>query len=189
MGNTYGLDWLPNGRKFLASVDRYLRLYSLDGRAEIGFRSGWSWGHVSVSRDGSLIVAASADDSWNLLTFTPQGIGQTRLFTRVLRTHFNSEPAAEFLGDSRHVVSAGGGSTVILWDTETGEPVWVALLVANGPDIVFSATGEIISGEPEVIEREIVYVVEEPDGRTQLFKPSEFKKLRASLGETARAAE
>jgi len=64
-----------------------------------------------------------------------------------------------------------------MWDTETGQPEWVSLLISDGNSVTFSTTGDILDGAPEVIEREIVYVVEQPDGRTKLYKPSEFQKL------------
>ncbi|HPM80247.1 MAG TPA: hypothetical protein PLF81_06080 [Candidatus Anammoximicrobium sp.] len=40
--------------------------------------------------------------------------------------------------------------------------------------MTFSATGEIVHGHPKVIEEELVYLLEQPDGTSELLKPSEF---------------
>jgi len=44
----------------------------------------------------------------------------------------------------------------------------------DGRSVTFSATGEIVHGHPKVIEEELVYLLEQPDGTSELLKPSEF---------------
>ena len=38
----------------------------------------------------------------------------------------------------------------------------------------FSAAGELLSGDPAVMESELVYAVEKPDRQFELLRPSEF---------------
>jgi hypothetical protein len=51
---------------------------------------------------------------------------------------------------------------VIVWDSENAEAKWVSLLLAGMEPVTFSPAGEILHGDPEVIEKELVYLVETP---------------------------
>ena len=55
------------------------------------------------------------------------------------------------------------------------------MLLDDGNSITFSPAGEILHGDPEVVEKELVYLVETPSGTLELLKPSEFQKRVAAV--------
>ena len=83
--------------------------------------------------------------------------------------------------DERQLASGGFNGIICLSDTVTMQPKWVAVVLKDGKFVTFSAAGEVLYGEPEVVENELVYVVETPSGAMELLKPSEFQK-RVSAG-------
>ncbi|MFV2065419.1 MAG: tetratricopeptide repeat protein [Pirellulales bacterium] len=75
------------------------------------------------------------------------------------------------------LVSGANDNTLRLWDTETGEPIWVALVLPDGKSAAFTSGGELISTEDDEVDAQIVYVVEQPDGEQKLLSPVEFRKM------------
>ena len=64
----------------------------------------------------------------------------------------------------------------MLTDTETGQTLWLAVLLDDENSITFSPAGEILHGDPDVIEKELIYLVETPSGTLELLEPSEFQE-------------
>jgi hypothetical protein len=77
------------------------------------------------------------------------------------------------------LVSGDDGGMVRMWNAETGTAEWTAICLRENRSVTFSPVGEIIYGHPNVIEEELVYMIEKPDGSTELLKPSEFQKRLA----------
>jgi len=54
-------------------------------------------------------------------------------------------------------------------------------MLPDGQSVTFSAAGELLHGEPEVVEEELTYLIEKPSGALDLLKPSEFLKRVAAV--------
>jgi hypothetical protein len=63
-------------------------------------------------------------------------------------------------------------------NVDTGDLVWRVQIFKQGGSVSVDAAGRILQGEPELIERELVYVVETADGRQETLKPSEFETIK-----------
>lgn len=113
------------------------------------------------------------------------GVGRTiRLWTadwkpsHILEGYAGSAQSMNWRPDGKQLTAIVGAchDTIIAWDTETGEAQWSALVFPDGENYVtFSGDGRILHGDPKAIEKELVYIVENPDGTTQMLKPSEFR--------------
>jgi len=76
-----------------------------------------------------------------------------------------------------------GNNTISSWNPDTLEPHWLAVCVTDEASVTFTGAGQIIDGAPEIVERELIYLVETDDGRLEVLKPSEFQKR---IGESIR---
>jgi hypothetical protein len=64
--------------------------------------------------------------------------------------------------------------TLRVWNPDTQQTLWTAVLLTDGRSAVFDTAGNQIDGDPDVIERELVYLVETPTGRLEVLRPSQF---------------
>ena len=67
-------------------------------------------------------------------------------------------------------------STIRLWNTKPTGLQLVIVVLKDGKSVTFSATGELLYGDPAVVEQEIRYLVEKPAGTMEILKLSEFQK-------------
>jgi Tol biopolymer transport system component len=92
--------------------------------------------------------------------------------------------------DGKQIAAVVGAArdTIMMWDIETGEPLSTAFLLPGDENAVtFSPSGQILHGDPEVVEEELVYVVQcTKDGPLEWLTPSEFQK-RAEAAEKVEA--
>jgi hypothetical protein len=65
--------------------------------------------------------------------------------------------------------------TIRYYRADPVEPLWIALNLADDEAITFSPTGEILHGDPAVVEEELVYLVENEQGTLDILKPSQFR--------------
>ena len=137
--------------------------------------AGWGIGlfRLSWSPDGQRLASAAGDGSiwiWN-------SDGTRQL---ALKGHHNGVYHVAWNPRSNQIVSANYcGRTLRSWDADTGEPQWVSVLLRNHRAVTFSADGRLLSGDPETMQREFVYVVQTESGPPELVEPS---KLRERLG-------
>jgi hypothetical protein len=82
--------------------------------------------------------------------------------------------------ESRQVAYGDAFSAVAVVDTKSGQTEWLAVLLDHGQSASLSPAGEILHGDPEVIEKELVYLVETLSGTLELLKPSEFQQRVAA---------
>lgn len=74
------------------------------------------------------------------------------------------------------LIAAGTDSRQLaVWNAETLSPLWSAVLLADGGSVTFSADGQIISATGADVDRDLVCLVESPDGSVTAMKPSEFE--------------
>jgi WD40 repeat protein len=99
---------------------------------------------------------------------------------RVLRAHtggLSSAGACRWAADGRTLFSAcAGDRTIRCWDVPTGEVTWVGLPLSGSQAATIAADGALQTTGPEA-EKQLVYLVEQPDGEQRLYTPAEFRKL------------
>lgn len=83
-------------------------------------------------------------------------------------------------GDGTQIATGTIQGVVLVRDAETGEPQWLALALSEGNSVTFGAAGEVLHGDPTVIERELIYLVETPTGAAEILKPTEFRRRVAA---------
>jgi hypothetical protein len=176
-------NWSPDG-KWLASgscYDEKIRLWRPDGTP----------GPILQAAFGTLAIAWSPDSQWLAAPGKDYGIVLVQpdgKHGRLFAGHYGVPLSIAW--SSRKMLAAGTlGGTVVAWDTETREPLWAAVLVGDGKSVTFSADGKVLHGDPEIIERELVCLIEKPDGSMEILKPSEFQKRVADLSPAQRPAK
>jgi WD40 repeat protein len=169
---TFFLDWSRNGQ-WLASAGEGspIRFWAADGKAwkPVARRYAavflaWSpsGGELAWGVNDSRVMSWKMERGATLLFRAPEKI-------RSLDWHSSGEWLA---------CSYPAGSSV--WNVHRCEWAWHAKIFERGP-VSFDDSGDFIDGDPDVIERQFVYVVETADGRQQTLKPSEFAALRETL--------
>ena len=166
----FSLAWNPSGEYLAAGTSGNVGLWQRDGKpgpklrgaVRAGFATAWS-------PDGSLFASGSDDTTIRLW----QADGTSG---RVLRGHLGTVNAVTWAPDGKRLASGDVGGMIRVWNVETGTVERSAIRLRGGKSVVFSAAGDILYGHPKVIEEELIYLVEPPDGPIELLKPSEFKK-------------
>ena len=83
----------------------------------------------------------------------------------------------------RHqLASCSRDSTVFLWDATTGLAEWSTLILNDDQSITFSPVGQIVHGDRELVDKELVYLVETDEGTIEMLKPSEFEERVKTAG-------
>ncbi len=127
---------------------------------------------VAWRSDGGRLAAAGSDGA--IWIFEPDG-------TRVAALNGHHRPV-NFVnwrpGSSQLISACGTAGMVLSWNGETGEAEWVSMLLPNHRAVTFSAAGELIGGDADVVEQEFVYLVETESGAVQMMTRSEFEARR-----------
>jgi WD40 repeat protein len=85
--------------------------------------------------------------------------------------------------DGRLIAAGSENDLVQVWDAASSDPQWTSLVLADDQNITFNGAGQILHGDAETIERELVYLVENENGRLEVLKPSEFQqRIGQSIG-------
>jgi WD40 repeat protein len=95
--------------------------------------------------------------------------------------------SASFSPDGSHFVTAGQSSTVRIWSTKSERAETIISFASADESVVITADGRFLSGNPNVIDSEFLFLAEKPNGAMQSFDYAEFRKrtgekeLKASL--------
>jgi hypothetical protein len=101
----------------------------------------------------------------------------------VLEGHSGEVGSVAWSPDNKWLASGSFDSTVVVWDGKTLEPRWAAILLPDDQSVTFSARGEILKGDPQVIEKELAYLIEKENGGLDVLTPAEFRQsIRSARG-------
>ena len=163
----------PDGKLIAVVYGMTIRLWRPDGTqaslltADLpnpGRASGLAW-----SRDNKRLMSGHADGTLRLWDVER---GQLK----TLSGHDEQVISVDWSHDGRRIVSYSSDSTVIVRNAETGEPEWTAVLLKDGQAASFTAAGQPLVGDSDLMEKEFVYVVEAEDGRLEVLRHSEFQR-------------
>ncbi len=168
---TASVDWKPDGTQIACGCeDGRIQLCRPDGR-----KSSLLEGHknrvtqVRWSTDGKWIASASRDSTVRLWAESGQPVN-------ALSGHAGQVDDLAWRPHSHEVLSSGLDGTIRLWDAETQSVKWVLVVLPDKQSVTLSPTGEILAGDPAVIEREVAYIIETPTGAMEILEPSEFQQ-------------
>ena len=180
------LDWRPGGWE-LASVGAR----NTDGSPELFL---WSWGDsrprllplsgtvgrcLTWSPDGE-VLAVGCDDG-QIRRMRPGGNADAVLSIDALNGHARAVTSIDWSADGRFMISCASDGTVRLWDAEKGRHLWVGIPLPDGTAAIFSTAGELLYGDPAVVDRQFVYMIKDTDGSLELLTHSQFQqRLSAS---------
>jgi len=160
--------WHPDGKLLASAGDTTIRLWDADGTPGPVIEQPVDVARLAWSPDGKWLASAGGDD--------------TRLWAAdgtpgpVLEGSPGGPMSLAWSPDGRSLALGSCNNTILLWDVDTGESEWAALLLNDGKSVTFSPAGKILHGDPDVIENELIYSVETPTGAMEVLKPSEVKE-------------
>jgi len=161
-GNVRDMAWSPDGKWLLADGS----LFCVDD-PEQRLRIGQNVYAVAFSPDGQRVATGSLD-------------GMVRIWRvdgsagPVLGGHRRWLTSVDWSPNGKHLLSTDDAGMILSWNTETLDPEWVTQQLNDGQSATFTAAGQLKYGDPHVVEREFVYVVETEEGKLETLKPSEF---------------
>lgn len=93
--------------------------------------------------------------------------------------------------DSRHLAVGLSDEKIMVYDAQTGQTDWVGVHLPAGEAAVFNEAGRLLRGQDKMnlLDQHLAYVVEHPDGRMEVVKPSQFPARAAELARQVTAPE
>ncbi len=177
--------WSSDGKWFVNSGrdKEYLacQLYAPDGSTGQVLGTFATQATDFAPHENRLAVASNPSRGQDLHLFRGNQDGSWRETLRRFSGHdkvtwMKWDPTGKFLA------TTGGDCTLIVRSNTALEPLWRAVLVAPDAAITLAANGDLLSGDPEIVEKHLIYHVEYEDGRVELLRHSEFDKLRTAAG-------
>lgn len=178
-GDVDSIDWSPDGKWLASGHNTSVRLWHPDGKP----------GPVIPAASAAIMSVDWSPDSQSLVT----GSWDTRVrlwnLNGDLRREFPGHAApcmgTSFSPDGIKLATCGWDSVARILDVKTGEILAMTIQVADpvldGPRypihhaISFNRAGQVMSGDPKILEQQVVYLVEKPTGAFSLLTPSEFQ--------------
>ncbi len=74
------------------------------------------------------------------------------------------------------LTARGWNNSLYRLDPVTLAPVWSAVLLNDDAYATFSPAGELLHGDAEQVEKQLIYILDTADGRRELLKPAEFQQ-------------
>ena len=168
----YALQWSPDGEYLAASDNLQITIFRRDGsvRSTITNQlSSLAFTALSWNAGGTQIAGCSFDGTIQLFSIDGE-------LVHALRGHHSVMRDVKLHPKDVRLISSDDSGTIIHWDAVSGVPEWVDIILADQQSVRFTAAGEVLDGNPELIEREFVYVIEEYDSSRKLLTPSEFNR-------------
>ncbi|TWU08791.1 Serine/threonine-protein kinase PknB [Symmachiella macrocystis] len=165
--------WSPQGNKIaMCDAGGTLRIWkSEDGQLESSLITAGGY-EVVWKPDGTQIAVVSSD--------FVQVWGMDGLQIAALRGGDVGQPPFEW-ATSTHVkfsenYSKGQATSIRYRDPRTGRFEWILAATRAKQFVKFAADGRVLDGNPDVVDREFVCVVQQPNGAVQILKPSGFRQ-------------
>jgi dipeptidyl aminopeptidase/acylaminoacyl peptidase len=152
--------------------DNTVRLWSPDGTSGPlleGHTDRIGGNSLAWNPDGSRLASGSWD--WTVRLWNRDGSAGPVLLGDAGRI-----ASLSWSPDGKRLASGTEENTILVRDADSGDPEWSAVFLPENNKAVFSGGGKLLHGDPEVVEKELVYIVEHFDGRRETLKPSEFRK-------------
>jgi hypothetical protein len=174
----HAVAYSPEGR-WLAGIDRETKkLWLLDAqtwKASPAFADvpAQTYSHLVWSADSTRLAALDRHMSgshYGRLDILTAGGEQTSLKLAVV------EGVAWGPGDE-HLVCVEPEGRIVMRDPDTAEIVWQVLTLPEGHTAILDRNGRLLDGDAAAVDKDLVYLVEQQDGRIDLHKHSEFMKL------------
>ncbi len=183
-GDVDSIAWSPDGQWIASGHNSSLRFWRPDGTpGPVVPAFDASVMRVAWSPDSKVVATASWDASvmlWNV----------DGTFLREFPSHAGPCWGVSFSPDGKKLATCGWDGVARILDVETGDILEMVIYVA-GPEpadddgatqkhvgIAFNRAGQVTSGDQEILQKQVVYLVEQPSGAFEVLKPSEFR-LRA----------
>jgi WD40 repeat protein len=138
-------------------------------------------------------------DQWSpTLAWSPDGqwlAAKTKDYSNVRLCDLSGRRGLSFRGlgdvqslswspDSRQLAMGLWDERVAVCDAQTGQAVWIGVHLPGGEVAVFNGAGQLLPGQENkmnLFDQHLAYVVEHPDGRMEVVKPSQFVARAAEL--------
>lgn len=175
------ITWRPGGWE-LASVAETVA----DGNSELFL---WPWGDsrpqrlplsdtvgscLAWSPTGEVLAVGCHDGTIRRLR--PGNSADAARSLDTLKGHFNRISSIDWSPNGKFLISGGNDGTVRLWDADKGRHLWVGVPLPDGTAAIFSTAGELLYGDPAVVDRQFVYMIKDADGQLELLTHSQFQK-------------
>jgi WD40 repeat protein len=172
-GDVSAVDWSPNGRWVAAGLDDgSWRLWKPDGtEGAVHAGSSEPVNSIAFSPDGSRMATGGWEGTVRLWKVD----GDAPIAN--LRGHLAPVMSVAWSPDGKRLLSASRDNTIRLWDTGTRHCELVILKMTDGTTATFSATGDLIEGKPESLDKDLRYLVERPNGTVDLLTWSQFTQI------------
>jgi WD40 repeat protein/DNA-directed RNA polymerase subunit RPC12/RpoP len=168
--------WRPDGAWLAAAGtrDSTVRLWKIDGTPGPALEGHTDDVHcLAWSPDGKQLASGSRDRTVRL--WDPDGRP-----VRVLKGHSHEIQSLVWGLDGTSLTSWSSDRTMRVWDAETEKTQKIIFLLRFARPVAFDATGELLTGDPDSVEEEFRYVIEEPTGKMNVLKHSEFQARTAN---------
>ncbi|HIQ19687.1 MAG TPA: PEGA domain-containing protein [Planctomycetes bacterium] len=169
----YSLSFAPDGGRLAAGTWGRISIWDLVERRLHTQIETQSWADcLCYSSDGALIAWGT---KWGQVAVLAVGSQAKRYEVKTpARVH-----GIAFSPDDSRVVLGTEKGTLLALDAATGELQWAAVLLLDDKSVTFDGSGSVLDGDPQLIERLFAYCLKKPDQRTEIIKPSEFRKRSA----------
>jgi WD40 repeat protein len=174
--------WNPDGLSLALADTDATRLWTPGTVAKPATVFGAKGGHaVDWSGDGDLVAFGFWDHLIRIFDKEGQPIRELTWPDEALAT-------LAWKPGGRHLACGDRGGALWVGDADSGNADWGILLPVPGKAVSLKASGEFIAADQEVIDNELIFLVEQDDGRLEILTPSEFQeRVAVALPLTCRA--
>lgn len=131
------------------------------------------------SPDGRRMVCAAEDgQEFGLKMRNSDGMNE-----RLLLSQQRPISALAWANNSRDLAFGTTDGTLFVWDIKANTEKWASFLLTDGTHVSFSPAGQILDGDEDVCDKQLVYVVQRtPDGPQELWTYRQFEDYVTKAG-------